>query len=195
MLRTTAVLEPDRRYRQGGQLFLASLVMFFLSSILLYGIYAYTRRDDLQTQATLPMSLLVSTGFLLLISLLVHIATRTIRREKRTLTSVLLLTSAVAATVFVTVQCFSMAALLSGPAMQSGTSKGIAGMVVVLAILHAIHVGGGIISLAIVSVKSMLGYYDHERHWAIDFAAQYWHFLDIVWLCMLAAFWGTSGGF
>ena len=68
-------------------------------------------------------------------------------------------------------------------------------MVVVLAILHALHVAGGVIALAIVSILALLGRYDHERHGPVDFAAQYWHFLDAVWLCMLAAFWLTSGGF
>ncbi len=195
MLRHTATLEPDRRFRQGGYLFLASLVMFFLATILLYGLYAYWRRGDAQSQVPLPASFLVSTGLLVFVSVIVHMATRTIRREKRRLTSVLLLASAIAATIFVSVQCYSMENLMTGPGLSAGTSRGIAGMVVVLAILHALHVAGGIIALAIVSVKSWLGFYDHERHWPIDFAAQYWHFLDLVWLCMLAAFWGTSGGF
>ena len=195
MLRSSAVLEPDRRHRQGGNLFLASLVMFFLSAILLYAIYAFWRRDDPQSQAPLPLSFLASTLCLLLVSVLVHLATRTIRREKRELTSGLLLVSALLAVVFVVIQSISMETMLAGPAISAGTGKGVAGMVVVLAILHALHVAGGIIALGIVSVKSLFAYYDHERHWPVDFAAQYWHFLDLVWLCMLAAFWWTTGGF
>jgi cytochrome c oxidase subunit III len=195
MLRNSTVLEPDRRQRQGGNLFLASLVMFFLSSILLYGIYAYWRRNDPQSLAPLPWSFLVSTVCLVLVSLLVHMATRSVRREKRRRTSGLLLASALLAVVFVVVQSMSMEAMVSGSALTAGTGKGVAGMVVVLAILHAAHVVGGIIALGIVSVKSLYGYYDHERHWPVDFAAHYWHFLDLVWLCMLAAFWLTTGGF
>jgi cytochrome c oxidase subunit 3 len=85
--------------------------------------------------------------------------------------------------------------MLGGPALRGGTGKGVAGMVAVLALLHALHVAGGVIALGIVSVRAVLGRYDHERHWPVDFAAQYWHFLDAVWLCMLAAFWLTTGGF
>lgn len=195
MLRNSSVLEPDRRYRLGGNLFLMSLVMFFLSSIVLYGLYAYWRRNDPQTLAPLPWSFLLSTLCLVLVSLLVHVATRTIRREKRGLTSGLLLVAAVLAVAFVGVQTMSMEAMLAGPALSAGTGHGVAGMVIVLAILHAAHVAGGIVALAIVAVKSYYGYYDHERHWPIDFAARYWHFLDLVWLCMLAAFWATTGGF
>lgn len=189
------MLPQDRRHHFGGMLFLISLFIFFISSILLYGIYAYTRRDDPQSDVPLPTSFLVSTVCLLAISVLVHLATRTVRREKRSTTSVLLAVSGLSAIVFMGVQFFAMSEMLGGEAMRSGTSKGVAGMVAVLALLHALHVAGGVIALGIVSVRSMLGRYDHERHWPIDFAAQYWHFLDGVWICMLAAFWFTTGGF
>jgi cytochrome c oxidase subunit 3 len=172
-----------------------SLFVFFMSSILLYVIYAYWRRDDPQSDVPLPSSFLVSTVCLLMISVLVHAATRTVRREKPKSTSALLLISALAAVLFMGIQYTAMTEILSGPALQGGTGKGVAGMVVVLAILHALHVAGGVIALAIVSICALLGRYDHERHGPVDFAAQYWHFLDAVWLCMLAAFWLTSGGF
>jgi cytochrome c oxidase subunit 3 len=193
--RTKEMLPSDQRYRLGGNLFLASLLVFFVSSIILYVIYAYGRRDDPQTSAALPSTFLVSTVCLLLISLLVHGATRTVRREKRKSTCTLLLVSAAAAVLFMCIQFYAMSQMLGGPALREGTGKGVAGMVAVLALLHALHVFGGVIALLIVSICSLLGRYDHERHWPVDFAAQYWHFLDAVWLCMLTAFWLTTGGF
>jgi len=189
------MLPSDRRFRQGGWLFLGTLLIFFLSSLLLYAIYAFTRRNDPQSLVPLPTSFLTSTVCLIGISVLVHAATRTVRRSKRFATSLLLIISAIAAVVFMMIQYESMMTLLSGPALQAGTGKGVAGMVVVLAFLHALHVAGGVISLGVVGVRSMLGKYDHERHWPVDFTAHYWHFLDLVWLCMLAAFVATTGGF
>jgi len=192
---SAARLPHDLRNRQGGWLFLGMLFVFFVSSLLLYAIYAITRKDDPQSAVALPMSFLTSTVCLLGISALLHAATRTVRRSKRLATSVLLIVSGIAAIVFMMIQYRSMLDLLSGPAMEAGTGKGVAGMVVVLAFLHALHVAGGVISLGIVGVRAGLGKYDHERHWPVDFAAQYWHFLDAVWLCMLAAFMVTTGGF
>ncbi|MCC9644805.1 cytochrome c oxidase subunit 3 [Rhodopirellula sp. JC740] len=189
------VLPNDRRFQQGGWLFLGTLLVFFLSSLLLYFIYASGRRGDVQSTVPLPNSFLTSTICLLVISGLVHWATRTVRRSKRVWTASLLGISAIAAVAFMAIQYTAMLGMLGGPAMQAGTGKGVAGMVVVLAFLHALHVAGGVIALAIVSVRSMLGRYDHERHWPVDFAAQYWHFLDLVWLCMLASFVATTGGF
>ena len=189
------MLPNDRRQHLGGMLFLLSLLVFFVASLLIYGIYAYSRRDDPQTTAALPSSFLLSTFCLLLISVLVHLAARAVRRDRHRTTGVLLATSGLLATLFMGVQYYSMTELLGGAALRGGTGKGVAGMVVVLAVLHALHVAGGVIALGIVSMRSLAGNYDHERHWPVDFAAQYWHFLDVIWLCMLAAFWLTSGGF
>ena len=188
-------LPNDHRARLGGYLFLVSLAVFFFASILLYAIYAHARRDDVETELPLPLTFLISTGCLLLISIMMHLATRTIRRERRTATCVWLSVSAAAASVFMGVQFYAMSQMLGGPAFWGGMGRGVVGMVFVLAFLHALHVAGGVIALGLVAVRSLYGQYDHERHWPVDFAAQYWHFLDGVWVCMLAAFWWTTGGF
>ncbi|TWU06043.1 cytochrome c oxidase subunit 3 [Stieleria varia] len=188
-------LPADRRLKQGGQLFLLSLIVFFLCSILFYAIYASARRGDPQNLTLLPKGFLISTACLILISVLVHVATRTIRRERQRLTGWLLGTSAAAGILFTVMQCLTMLKMLLGPDMYTGTSRGLFGMVIVLAILHALHVLGGIIALGIVATGAFQERYDHERHWPVDFAAQYWHFLDVVWLCMLLTFWWTTGGF
>ncbi len=191
----TARLPNDSRFRMGGYLFLLSLLIFFLTSILLYGIYAYSRYDDPQRLSKLPVSFLVSSGCLVIISLLVHAATRFIRRERRVAASSMLAVSTIAASVFLMIQVIAMVQMLTGPGMFAGTSKGVTGMIVVLAILHGLHVLGGVFALGVVAIRSLEGRYDHERHWPVDFAAQYWHFLDVIWICMLATFWLTTGGF
>ena len=190
-----SALPEDRRQQLGAWLFLVSLLIFFLSTLLLYGLFAFWRRDDPQSATPLPPSFLISTGCLLLISGLVHRATRAIRRDRFVRTSNLLWVSVVAAVVFTGIQIVSMAQMMIGPGTYGGSGHGVTRMVVVLAILHALHVIGGIFALAIVAIRSRSGVYDHERHFPVDFAAQYWHFLDAVWLCMLVAFALTTGGF
>ena len=142
--RRRAILPSDHRFRQGGALFLISLLVFFLSSILLYAIYALRRSEDPQSSAPLPSSFLISTVCLLVISGLVQAATRTIRREKRKLTSLLLTISGMAAILFMRVQYDAMQQMLGGPALRGGTGKGVAGMVTVLALLHAAHVDAAV---------------------------------------------------
>ncbi|HEY5982821.1 MAG TPA: cytochrome c oxidase subunit 3 [Anaerolineales bacterium] len=48
--------------------------------------------------------------------------------------------------------------------------------------MHAFHVVTGLIFLAIVWRNGMRGLYSAERHWAVEAAAVYWHFVDVVWI-------------
>jgi cytochrome c oxidase subunit 3 len=57
-----------------------------------------------------------------------------------------------------------------------------------LALVHALHVVGGVIALVAVVGQAWRQQYDHERHWGLVFCAMYWHFLDAVWLVMLGGF-------
>ena len=47
---------------------------------------------------------------------------------------------------------------------------------------HAFHVLTGVIFLVIVYRNSRKGLYDAERHWPVEAAAVYWHFVDVVWV-------------
>lgn len=47
---------------------------------------------------------------------------------------------------------------------------------------HAFHVLTGVIFLVIVFRNARKGLYDAERHWPVEAAAVYWHFIDVVWI-------------
>lgn len=47
---------------------------------------------------------------------------------------------------------------------------------------HAFHVLTGVIFLSIVYRNGRRGRYSAERHWAVEAAAVYWHFVDVVWV-------------
>ena len=48
--------------------------------------------------------------------------------------------------------------------------------------MHAFHVLTGIIFLLVVYRNGKNGLYSPERHWAVEAAAIYWHFVDVVWI-------------
>ena len=48
--------------------------------------------------------------------------------------------------------------------------------------MHAFHVLTGVIFLGIVLRNGIKGLYTAERHWAVEAAANYWHFVDLVWV-------------
>jgi cytochrome c oxidase subunit 3 len=47
---------------------------------------------------------------------------------------------------------------------------------------HVFHVLTGVIFLAIVLRNGIRGHYSKEKHWAVEAAAVYWHFVDVVWI-------------
>ena len=48
--------------------------------------------------------------------------------------------------------------------------------------MHAFHVLTGVIFLFIVWRNEARGIYTVERHWPVEAAAVYWHFVDVVWI-------------
>jgi cytochrome c oxidase subunit 3 len=48
--------------------------------------------------------------------------------------------------------------------------------------MHAFHVLTGILFLGIIYRNGKNGRYTSEQHWAVEAAAIYWHFVDVVWI-------------
>jgi len=47
---------------------------------------------------------------------------------------------------------------------------------------HGMHVTIGTIMLLVILVRSIKGHFSHEKHFAFEAVAWYWHFVDVVWL-------------
>ena len=48
--------------------------------------------------------------------------------------------------------------------------------------LHASHVLSGVLILGLVLMHSLRGNYSAGRHWGVESAIKYWHFVDVVWV-------------
>lgn len=48
--------------------------------------------------------------------------------------------------------------------------------------MHAFHVFTGVLFLFVVYRNGRNGHYSAERHWAVEAVANYWHFVDVVWI-------------
>lgn len=48
--------------------------------------------------------------------------------------------------------------------------------------MHALHVLTGLIFLIVVLRNGARGVYSAEKHWGVEAAAVYWHFVDVVWI-------------
>ena len=49
---------------------------------------------------------------------------------------------------------------------------------------HGFHVFVGTIFLAVCYFRTIKGHFSPERHFGFEAAAWYWHFVDVVWICL-----------
>ncbi len=59
---------------------------------------------------------------------------------------------------------------------------------------HGAHVVIGTIFLAVCLYRAYIGHFTSKQHLGFEFAAWYWHFVDVVWLFLFAAIyvWGSG---
>ena len=61
---------------------------------------------------------------------------------------------------------------------------------------HGFHVFVGTIFLIVCLARALKGHFTPQRHLGFEFAAWYWHFVDVVWLFLFVAIylWGSQWG-
>ncbi len=59
---------------------------------------------------------------------------------------------------------------------------------------HGAHVIIGTIFLAVCLYRAYLGHFKPDQHLGFEFAAWYWHFVDVVWLFLFAAIYVLGSG-
>lgn len=187
------LIAQDQRARQGGWLLIASLSIFFFCSMLLFGIFvglhqAEAARGGGSAGYSLPLSFLPSTMLLVGISLSLHYAVTAAKLNMSAQVLRLSWLAMLLAMVFFAVQSEGMYSLIARSVDAGSSRLSPYKFTFVLALLHALHVVGGIIALGQVLVQAHRSAYDHERYWGIEFCAVYWHFLDVVWLVMMLGF-------
>jgi heme/copper-type cytochrome/quinol oxidase subunit 3 len=174
----------------GIALFLASLSMLFIGSIVAV-IWVRVSADQWPPAGApaLPRLLWLSTALLLGCSATIHSALSAIKRgDQRGLQRGLIWTAGLA-TLFLACQVLGGYQFFDAAVFEShlyGFSF------YVLTGLHAAHVIGGMVALAVVGVMTYRGCYSWAHYPGIRNTAIYWHFLDAAWL-VLFVFLLTTG--
>ena len=170
----------------GLAVFLLSLSMLFAASIAGY-LVVRLRAEVWRPPGMppLPGGLWLSTALILLSSGTIQWALSSVRRDRtNALRRGMLLTSLLAGG-FLVCQIVNWTQLAR--AEMPPTAKSLyAFTFYMLTALHAAHVLGGMVPLAITTVKSFLYRYTSTDHAGVLYCAIYWHFLDVVWIILFA---------
>ena len=169
----------------GMWIFLAALTVLFLASIVGYLVVRLKATDwPPPGMPRLPAGLWLATVVLIAGSATIHGALRAIRRADQKLSTRFLAATAALAVTFLAVQSWNWWGLIR--LHVSAASNLYAFTFFMLTGLHAAHVIGGIVLLAIVLARCLRGRYGSDNYAGVTYAAMYWHFLDAMWLLLFA---------
>ncbi|MGI9517262.1 MAG: cytochrome c oxidase subunit 3, partial [Pirellulaceae bacterium] len=139
-------------------------------------------------QLRLPLTFWLSTVTLIFVSGFLQASVWAVRREYQTIFCRFLVFAWIAALAFLGIQYFGLMELIQIHFTQADGSTKAYGLCFTMALLHALHVLGGMVFLGFVIWQAFHERYDHERNYAVEHCAAYWHFLDVVWVSMLLTF-------
>lgn len=177
--RRTSGISPRRL---GMRLFLIALGILFAAGLAGYTIIRL-RADTWPPPGSpeLPAGLWVSTAILVVLSALLVAAVRSARARRTGETSRLLATASALGVAFLAAQCANWLRL-----DESADRTMLVFGFWMLTVLHALHVVGGLVPLAISTVRAGRGRYLADPE-PVELVANYWHFLGATWLAIFAA--------
>jgi cytochrome c oxidase subunit III len=186
-----APVAEDRRSAQGMILLLVSLGIFFFSSLILYAIYVALRVAPQAGEIIpfyLPTSFILTTVVLIAISTVLHLAVVAVSQERLNDLKRYIWVAFLLSLAFFGVQGSSLTWMIAQLLQPADTMQNLYGFTFFLVVVHALHVIGGVAGLVFLLFGITKQRYDHERYFPVRFCAIYWHFLDVVWIIMLACF-------
>jgi cytochrome c oxidase subunit 3 len=176
-----------RRFGMG--LFLVSLAVFFAGSMVVYVVTSLSRPPAIGQSATsLPAISWFSTLLLLFAGIAMEVAAQRGRWGFIDQRRALLAASGLSIAFLIT-QAVAIFQLLGQhyEALQTH-DIGIFGLTLVLMLIHAAHIGGGLIPLNMLAMRAWNHRLTPTHSQNVRGCATYWHFLELVWLSMFAAF-------
>lgn len=187
------VAPPSSRRRAGGlsvrrlgmRLFLTSISILFAAALV--GVLVVRLRAAAWPPPgtpSLPRTLWVSSGILVVLSVLLVGAGRAARRGRVADTRRRLAAALALGVAFLLSQTAGWLRMLEEGLAPRHSLFAFA--FYVLTALHALHVAGGVVPLGVVTVRSGRGRYLGDPE-PVELVASYWHFLAVSWIAIFLA--------
>ncbi|TMN94068.1 cytochrome c oxidase subunit 3 [Pseudoalteromonas phenolica] len=126
---------------------------------------------------------LINTVILLTSSVTLHVAHKAIEKNNRMQLTAFLSVTVLLGFVFLGLQVEEY--IHAYEALNLTLQSGIYGNTFYLLTgFHGMHVTIGALLLGIVLIRVVKGHFTEQKHFAFQAAAWYWHFVDVVWVCL-----------
>jgi cytochrome c oxidase subunit 3 len=162
---------------------IASLIMMFAGLTSAY-IVSSSRRD--WNAFELPNEFYYSTGVIVLSSITLFLAKRSILNKNIKGATLLTVITFILGTTFVVMQFQGFNTLTSLDIYFTGQGSSVSASFVYLIVLaHLAHIAAGLISLLVVTINMVRGKYSPSNFLGFELGAIFWHFVDFLWIFLL----------
>ncbi len=162
---------------------IASMVMAFVGLTSGYIVSrSYLMEENGWLLFEMPTQFIYSTVVILISSGAMVMAVRSARNGEKGKLTLSLAAALVLGIVFAVLQYSGWGVLMSEGIYFVGNQAG--SWFYVLTAFHLLHLFGGWVALLVTFIKAQLGKYTEEDHQGVEMAAIFWHFVDILWICL-----------
>ncbi|NCF56468.1 MAG: hypothetical protein GWP41_09440 [Planctomycetia bacterium] len=173
--------------RMGMWLFLSSIGVFFIASIIGIVIIRNSSPNWGENAPPIPDLAWVSTGVILLISVFSQLGLSSVREDSLRLFKACMWLVLILGFVFLFLQEQVWQQMLSGGDGSFNASSSLHGWTIyALGLIHALHLAGGLVFQAYVTSYATRGGYWSLHHITVQQVTLYWHFLGGVWVGLFA---------
>lgn len=159
---------------------LVSIIMFFAG---LTSAVIVSSTNAAWKIVELPNAFWISSVIIILSSITYQIGFYLVQKNQLKLPKMLFISTLMLGFLFVYFQFEGLSDLYQQGIYATGNqSTNSSSYIYVLTGLHVLHLFIGMISLGVVSAKSVLNKYDCNNNMGIKLSLTYWHFLGILWL-------------
>ncbi|CAD0002724.1 cytochrome c oxidase subunit 3 [Flavobacterium salmonis] len=142
-------------------------------------------RADWLKDFQMPTAFYWSTLVIIGCSVTFYLAKKAIEKGNRSATSAFLLATFALGIAFVILQFRGFGQIIESGYYMTGQGSSITTtFLYVIALMHLLHLAGGLISLLIIIYNHFKQKYNPSQTLGIELGAMYWHFLDLLWVLL-----------
>jgi cytochrome c oxidase subunit 3 len=146
-------------------------------------------RPDWLTDFEIPQAFYISLVVILLSSISIHLAKRTIIDGKRELGLGLLIVTLILGLFFIVLQFKGFSQIIANGYYFTGSESTITtSFLYLVVLLHLTHVIAGLISILVVIYNHYKQKYHKGNSLGLELAVTFWHFVDILWIYLFLFF-------
>jgi len=178
--------QKARNARSAKMILLFAMVSMFMMFAGLTSAFIVSKsRVDWLKDFQLPTAFYFSTLTIIGCSLTFYLAKKAIQKDERTKTTLFLLSTLGLGVLFVILQFVGFGQIVESGYYFTGPESSITTtFFYIVTLMHLLHLAGGIISLLIVIYNHFKQKYNSTQTLGIELGAMYWHFLDLLWVCL-----------